>query len=168
LFGIEYYSDFLDNEQHSYVVEKTLFGRNWSFQGKSDDQGFNFWYMELIEDEFFSNFLFKKIENITGKKFKLDRVYANGQTHGLSGSLHQDTQSTGSKTFLYYVNPFWGYEWAGQTIFVKDNDFHTINFIPNTGVLFDSNLYHAGLEPSRHCKKLRVTVAFKMSEIEKD
>ena len=32
----------------------------------------------------------------------------------------------------------------------------------NTAVFFDSTILHAGLDPTRHCRNLRVTVAFKL------
>ncbi len=165
ILNIKSYPNFLNKEEHNYVISKTLMGNTWKFNGYSNETGFTFWYMELINDEFFTNHMLNKIEVATNTKYKLNRMYANGQTYGLSGSYHQDVESNDKesyKTFLYYVNPFWDYQWGGSTMFHQAGENHTQLFIPNNGVLFDSTIYHAGLEPTRHCKELRVTVAFKL------
>jgi hypothetical protein len=167
ILNIKSYPNFLNKEEHNYVISKTLMGDTWKFDGYSNETGFTFWYMELINDEFFTNYMLNKIEVATNTKYKLNRMYANGQTYGISGSYHQDVESNDKesyKTFLYYVNPFWDYQWGGSTIFHQAGENHNQLFIPNNGVLFDSTIYHAGLEPTRHCKELRVTVAFKLTE----
>lgn len=136
----------------------------WKFAGFSTDpNSFLFWYKELINERFFNTTFFNKILNITGKKLSLQRLYANGQTHGLPGSLHQDDDRDNSYTFLYYANPYWEPHWGGSTVFCKDYDnYRTLQFKPNNGVLFKGNLLHAGLEPTRHFRGLRMTVAFKL------
>ena len=165
---IKEYSNFLSKEEHEYV-EKTVYGNSWGFLGCSIDsnEGFTIFYMDLSKDIFFTEKMLAKIEKISNKKFDLMRVYANGQTYGLSGSLHKDHESDDDryKTFLYYVNPWWNYVWGGETIFVENDNTYKQSPIPNTGLLFTSSIPHAGLEPTRHCKELRVTVAFKLMEI---
>lgn len=168
--NIKSYPNFLTEEEHKYVISKTINGNTWGFDGYSTQDGFSFWFMDLINDEFFTKRMLKKIEKATSAKYKLDRVYANGQTYGLSGSYHKDVESDDTdayKTFLYYVNPYWNYQWGGNTFFYQGEKNHNQLFIPNNGVLFDSTIYHAGLEPTRHCKELRVTVAFKLTEKKK-
>ena len=159
--------NFLEKKDWDTTISKTLKSQNWSFSGSSADKDFDFWYMELTQDNFFSEYFLNKIENTFKKKFKLSRVYANGQTHGLSGSMHQDNGEDVDNTFLYYVGPEWSMEWGGHTIFHDSISNETISQfpIPNLGILFDSNLQHFGMEPTRHCKKLRVSIAFKMKEI---
>ena len=49
-----------------------------------------FWQMPLNDDKFFTNYLLNKIEENTGIGYDLERVYANGQTYGMRGSIHQD------------------------------------------------------------------------------
>ena len=90
MLDIQTYPNFLNKEEHEYVISKTINGGEWSFIGHSVNEGYKFWYMELINDEFFTNYFFDKIQKITNTKFELDRVYANGQTYGLPGSYHTD------------------------------------------------------------------------------
>ena len=172
--NIQSYPNFLNKQEHDYVVKKTLRGNTWALGGYSVDDGnigFYFWYMELIQDVFFTEYMLNKIKIITEKNFAIDRVYANGQTYGLSGSYHQDKSDLNTnnkniyKTFLYYVNSNWKSEWGGSTLFKQNEEVYTQPFIPNNAILFDSPTYHVGLEPTRHCKDLRVTVAFKLKDI---
>jgi len=165
---IKEYSNFLSKEEHEYVVKKTVNGNSWEFCGCSIDRNeeFTIFYMDLIKDVFFTENMLSKIEKLSNKKFDLIQVYANGQTYGMCGSLHTDNEFNDDtyKTFLYYVNPWWNYIWGGETIFVNNDNIYKQSPIPNTGLLFNSSILHAGLEPTRHCKELRVTVAFKLKE----
>jgi hypothetical protein len=166
-----YFENVLDENQYEYVTNKTLYGNRWKFDGTSTS--FNpvkFWYMELIDDPFFTENFLKRIELLSRKKYELLRVYANGQTYGLCGDLHKDIDTEYSPelyhTFLYYVNPVWYVNWGGATHVVTDEDtVDTVFPSKNTGCLFQSTLNHIGMEPTRHCTELRVTVAFKLKEI---
>ena len=171
ILNIKSYPNFLNKEEHDYVISKTLKGNTWSHGAISANDGFCFWYMELIQDVFFTDYMFNKIKTTTKKDFEILRVYANGQTYGLSGGYHQDitapipTNESAYKTLLYYVNPIWESEWGGSTLFKQNEEVYTQPFIFNNAILFDSTIYHVGLEPTRHCKDLRVTVAFKLRDM---
>jgi hypothetical protein len=171
ILNIKSYPNFLTQEEHNYVIAKTLKGNTWWHGGFSEDENaVNFWFMNLMNDVFFTEYMLNKIKIITEKNFVIDRVYANGQTYGLSGTYHQDAPDLNTnnkniyKTFLYYVNSNWKSEWGGSTLFKQNEEVYTQPFIPNNAILFDSPIYHVGLEPTRHCKDLRVTVAFKLIE----
>jgi Rps23 Pro-64 3,4-dihydroxylase Tpa1-like proline 4-hydroxylase len=165
--NIQSYPNFLTDQEQNYVIAKTLKGNTWEFSGFSVADEFIFWVMILMQDTFFTEHMLNKIKIATKKNFVIDRVYANGQTYGLSGSYHQDMSSNDNtyKTFLYYVNPNWKSEWGGSTLFKQDEEVYIQPFISNNAILFDSTIYHAGLDPTRHCKDLRVTVAFKLKYI---
>ena len=58
-----YFENVLDENQYEYVTNKTLYGNRWKFDGTSTS--FNpvkFWYMELIDDPFFTENFLKRIE----------------------------------------------------------------------------------------------------------
>ena len=163
------YYEFLDSTEQQYVINNTVNSSKWSFNGIPDSDQPNkiiFWYLPLDNDHFFTKKIFEKIKTTTNQNFSLERVYANGQTYGLSGSLHVDQELGNNQyyTFLYYVQPTWEPEWGGQTVFCdnKENIIYSQFPTPNLGILFNSEILHAGLEPTRLCKLLRVTVAFKL------
>jgi Rps23 Pro-64 3,4-dihydroxylase Tpa1-like proline 4-hydroxylase len=168
---MHYFEEILTKDQYEYVVNKTLNGNQWQLIGYSKNPSdYKFWYMELETDPFFSNDFVKIIENLTGKKFELQRVYANGQTYGQPGNLHQDVSTDYTPelyhTFVYYVNPTWDISWGGSTQIVHSTgQVDTIMPVRNTAIMFNSTLNHLGLEPTRYCPELRVTVAFKLKEL---
>lgn len=165
---IKQYFNFLSQEQHSYVIDHTLKSNRWEFSGHSreNEAGFVFWNLSLDNNKFFTKKLLKKINKKTNQNFLLERVYANGQTYGLCGLMHYDKINGNNKyfTFLYYANPIWKPNWGGQTVFFDKNNNAIFSQYPapNLGILFNSEILHAGLEPSRLCTELRVSIAFKL------
>ena len=166
----ERFYDILSPEQQEICIGE-LEKPTWQPTGQSNSESniIYFWYKELIDNAFFNTTFLKRIEFLTKKKFKIDRLYANGQSYGQVGNLHTDSEEEQSWTFVYYANRCWNINWGGSTVFFKnEKEFDQALFIPNTGVIFKSNIPHAGLEPTRHFTYVRMTVAFKLTEIMKD
>jgi len=163
----ERFDNVLTSEQQEACIRE-LETPTWQM-AESIPDSYTFWYKNLIDSSFFNTFFFDVITNLTKKKFVIDRLYANGQSYGQSGYLHKDSEKEECWTFLYYANPKWSIDWGGSTVFYKnETEYDQALFIPNTGVIFKSNILHAGLEPTRHFKDVRMTVAFKLTEIMKD
>lgn len=140
----------------------------WNFGHVSVASGFKFWVCNLSDNDFFSKYIFQKIEKYFGKKFEINRVYANGQTYGLDGSYHTDDERDDCYTFLMYlsdINHKNVDEVDGHTLFKYDKRVISIEPILNRCVLFKSNILHKGMAPSRKANMLRITVAFKLREI---
>jgi Rps23 Pro-64 3,4-dihydroxylase Tpa1-like proline 4-hydroxylase len=168
---MKYFDNVLCEQNYNYCFEKTLNGNQWQLIGFSKNPSdYKFWYMDLENDSFFTNDFLKIIEQLSDKKFELQRVYANGQTYGQPGNIHQDIYTEYAPelyhTFVYYVNPRWDLSWGGSTqIIHPTGEVDTIMPQKNTAILFPSVFNHVGLEPSRYCPDLRVTIAFKLKEI---
>lgn len=157
------FDNFLSEPDWNYVVSKTVNGKSWEFSGGSTVDTHKFWFMDLVNDSFFTKKMFHKVQTTCNlPNSELIRVYANGQTHGLNGSPHTDYDDEGYVTFLYYPCLYWKLEWGGCTVFFDKGVAHTRYPIPNSGILFKGNLLHFGMEPTGQCKELRVTVAFKI------
>jgi hypothetical protein len=160
------FKDVLTKEEQSYVIKNTIQSNRWSFGQRSDSSpdSYAFWMLNLYDDRFFRETFFEKIKNLTGKDFYIDRIYANGQTYGLPGSFHTDSDNPKGRTFLYYANPEWFVDWGGETL-LYENDAATIIFpTPNSALFFDANILHFGKDPARKTNLLRVSVAFKLIE----
>lgn len=167
----QHYSNILEKDFFHTLSDRLGKSKSWEFANTSgqvpfEKDGFHFWYNELISNKDYTDTVFNKICQITNKEFKLHKVSANGQTHGQPGHLHIDLDSPNGYTFLLYMNSYWHVEWGGSTVLYDHNTgkVEQILPIPNTGVLFKGNLLHYGSEPSRHCKVLRMSVAFKLIE----
>lgn len=160
--------NWLSQDLWAQVVQKTYSAGNWSFSGHSDTvNNGRFWFTDLSHDSFFTDVLLQRICDDTKQSWQLIKVYANGQTYGLSGGMHQDVMGSEPGryyTFLYYANPMWEPEWGGNTVFSNGQDLVVRYPAPNSVVLFDSIIPHVGQEPTRHCADLRVTVAWKLQK----
>lgn len=177
---IRQFKNILPENDFNQLYERLITSPKWSFTGKSSggSDNFNFWYMDLGDDYFFTDELFQIICRCTNLDYEILRVYANGQTYGCPGNLHYDGHMENELTFLYYVNPIWHISWGGQTVFSQNeetnvktlseklftdsNEIISYHPIPNSGLLFNSNIAHVGLDSTRHYKDLRVTVAYKL------
>jgi Rps23 Pro-64 3,4-dihydroxylase Tpa1-like proline 4-hydroxylase len=144
----------------------------WTAKGSSGPSAHNnikFLYMDLSKYDLFTSYFLGKIRNLTGKNFILDRVYANGQWYGSDGSWHQDSAVPNTWTFLYYMNDIDEGDldaYGGCTEF-REDDITIKGFKPlsNSAIIFNSNLFHRGMSPSRFCADMRVTIAWKLTEI---
>jgi hypothetical protein len=101
--------------------------------------------------------------------FKSLSVQAGGKTFGLDGNIHIDkdfdynSDGDGYMTICYFPQKEWEAEWGGELQFFDDdgNIIATYYPSPNSCVVFDSNIPHRGLAPTRDCDKLRKFVSFK-------
>jgi Rps23 Pro-64 3,4-dihydroxylase Tpa1-like proline 4-hydroxylase len=93
----------------------------------------------------------------------LVRCYANAHTFGIEGYPHTDSRKPGNYTTIFYVNPIWKPEWAGETVFLNDLGDISSAVLPKPGraVIFDGRITHAARALSRVCPALRVTLMFK-------
>ena len=163
---IQRYFDFLTPEKYN-ELKKIVEKLQWFYRGFStrDTNSNKFWYSELMGDEFFMDWL-SEIEWLSNKKFKIDRLYANGQTLGQDGSWHVDSNNTETGyTFLYYVNDFNEVSLIGETYFMVDGEPVGITPIPNSAVLFNHRYEHKGMAPRKGFNDLRVTIAIKLTEL---
>ncbi len=155
---------------------------NWYFGylPNGTDNSAQFWRMDLKGNKaasVFWNDVRPKCEELVGKPLEVIRQYANGHTYGLGGQPHCDDSKEGTYTLLYFPMQEWAPDWDGETVFYKGGHggdspqfvnwegferTQIIRPLPNRAILFDARLAHEGRAPSRHCRELRVTVAYKL------
>ena len=128
-----------------------------------------FWSMDLNDESHFSIHIKNIIEKTMKKKFKLQRVYANGNTFGQDGSFHRDSDKKNSYTFcIYFTNIHSDFiETAGGHIFFKFKNLkYNICYEPifNRGIFFPSNYLHKGTSFSRYIMDMRICVSWKLEE----
>lgn len=93
----------------------------------------------------------------------LVRCYANARTFGAEGYPHMDARTVGNYTSVFYLNPVWKPEWAGETVFLTEagDVSHAVMPKPGRAVVFDGRTSHVARGVSRICPALRVTLVFK-------
>ena len=112
--GIEVHDDFLPVDTQAEVLLQMERAR-WSFTGGRPPN--SFWHMDGLEAEpFFREHLFGLICARLGRRFGVERIYANGQTALQHGAPHVDD---GDLTFLYFPNPRWRAAWNGSLHFLS-------------------------------------------------
>ena len=171
--NIKIYDQFLTSDELKICHQITSEHR-WEYGHTSGQIGIYtpFWYMELIHNEFLKENIKHKIENITNKKFKVNRLYANGQTYGQNGSFHQDDTSEKSYTFCLYISPMDeniidNIEGYIQFKIPEINPFIVeLEPLCNRGILFPSNYFHRGNAFSRYVPNLRICIAWKLEELD--
>lgn len=66
------------------------------------------------------------------------------------------------ETFIYYCNPRWKPEWAGETIIYSEHDFeaeHAVTFKPGRVLWLNAGVTHSVRPPSQACPDYRFTFA---------
>ena len=96
----------------------------------------------------------------------LVRCYANAHTFGIEGYPHVDSRVPGNHTTIFYLNPVWKPEWAGETVFLNDAGDICQAVLPKPGrvVTFDGRITHVARPLARICPAMRVTLMFKTRE----
>jgi hypothetical protein len=162
------FNNFLNRADFTEASRKIEEG-SWTYSNVSlRKSAIRFFMMELTNDAFFRVHIKNEIENKTGKRFRLLKVYANGQVYGQDGDFHKDDIGPNKWTFLIYLNMISEAEietWGGETQFVTQDMLRCQPPLPNLGVLFKSEIWHRGMAPSKPSNGLRVTIAWKLEEV---
>jgi hypothetical protein len=159
------YPGFVNQDEYNECFKILSAREGWAENGSSlgTPNSPKFLYKELKDEPIFSEKLFKRIQTLTKKTFKLNRVYANGQEQGQNGEFHMDDPRDGAWTFLLYMNSF---DEGGQTEFRRDDVLMGQKAVMNLGIIFESNIEHRGMAPIG-TSETRVTVAWKLEEVPK-
>jgi hypothetical protein len=142
-----------------------------------DEDATVFWQSDFSLHHLISEVAFYEIQNKLHEicpetidyQFKMYHAIAGGKTFGLDGGIHTDKDvdfndmGDGFMTICYFPNREWNPEWGGEFQFFDDsgNVIATYYPLPNTCLVFDSNIPHRGLGPTRDCKKLRKYISYK-------
>lgn len=163
--------NFLDNDElHKCNSIIKLNGWTWGHTSNNDIKNTPFWLMILSDNDYFTIYIKNIIEKTFSKKFKVDRVYANGQTYGQDSVYHTDCSDPNCYTFCLYLTDIKEeyIETAGGHLFFKFPELnYKIGYEPkfNRGILFPSNYLHKACAFSRYIMDLRICIAWKLEEI---
>jgi Rps23 Pro-64 3,4-dihydroxylase Tpa1-like proline 4-hydroxylase len=165
--NIKVFRDFLTPFEQDKIELKILEPKWGCDHFSSPNQNGNlFWQMSGLEnDEFFSDHMIKRIQELTGDKFEVERIYFNGHNACSHGSIHTDSAKENGRTFLIYCNRIWHPEYDGGTTFVHNEEVNTFFPYPRSAIYFQNNIKHFANSVGKDFHGVRVTLAFKLYKI---
>ena len=152
-------------------LDEILKKGSWILSGYSQEKDQEiqrkFWYKSLLMIPDAIDLFKNKIEKGIQQKITINTLYVNGQAHGQCGHWHQDAKSNNGElvpnyfTLLFFPN-HWFPEYGGHLLLKTDK---ITSILPeyNKAVLFNSGLFHVGLEPTVHCLTQRESIACKFT-----
>ena len=158
--------NFLTKEELEQVQNKNCYKDSyWEIQNSSEKQDvfdFNtpFLTKNLMDNEYYTSYLFNKIKKFFDVDYKLVNVYLNGYESLRHGSFHTDLDA--DRTVILYITP-WKPAWGGFTQFMISERDHTI-VPPILGRLvnFRSDVLHKAYAYCNQSCPMRITAAFKL------
>ncbi len=172
------FDDFFSQQQLK-IIHDIINSNSWQWGHFSNDEEQRnivcnpFWIMNLQNEGYFTVYFTNILKNIlekrTGKEFVCDRVYANGQIYGQSGSFHIDDADDNAYTVLLYVTKLpkkLQNISDGYTYFKIPSLKYDIAYPPvyNRVLMFPSNIVHKGGDLNRFIKDIRITIVWKFRE----
>ena len=152
----------------------------WEYGRKTDEDdtdGNVFWQANMARSHWCAEVLWYEIlvklaetAPATEKyNFKVTEVVCGGKTFSQDGSIHTDKdfqfneEGDGFMTVCFFPNEEWNPEWGGEFQFFNDSGDVIATYYPkpNTCLVFDSNIPHRGLAPTRKCQQLRKCLTYK-------
>ena len=159
--------DFLTQEELSNIQRiSTYKDPYWEIQNSNEKQDvFDFYtpflIKNLMDNEYYTSYLFNKIKKFFNQDYKLEDVYLNGHEALRHGSFHID--GSADRTVILYLTP-WNPAWGGFTHFMKSEKDHVI-IPPILGRLinFKSDIIHKAYSFCNQNCPMRITAAFKLT-----
>lgn len=147
------------------VIQTHLASSNWSYGNISTDFSHRnappFWGMKLMDEEFFTEHLFKKVQETVGEELVLKNCYCNGSVYGTGGQPHVDAFDERGRTFLWYANEGWDIRWNGKTVLLFDEGPEFVVPEINKSIYFPGMVKHFSEETTRTFGGMRKTLVWK-------
>ena len=160
--------DFLNEEELIAVTAASTYTNDkWKIQGavpngslQFPDFNTSFLQKDLMDNEYYTSYLFNKIKKFFNYDYKLVSVYLNGHEALRHGSFHIDNDA--DRTVILYITP-WEPAWGGFTHFIRSDKEHDV-IAPLLGRLvnFQSKLVHKAYAYCNSNCPIRITAAFKL------
>ena len=161
--------DFLNEEELSYISSLSNYkDETWELNGSCpqgnkmfEDFYTSFLKKNLMDNEYYTSYLFNKIKKFFNYDYKLVNVYLNGNEPLRNGSFHTDDDA--DRTVILYITP-WKPAWGGFTHLMKSEKDHVI-IPPILGRLinFKSDIIHKAYSFCNQNCPMRITAAFKLT-----
>lgn len=158
------------NDAVNYCQQEAIYGfcKNSTFKfghaSSTTNADLSRFVSNLSPAELAATELDKVARDILGSSFVIERAYINVYFLSTPTAVHADDQKDKRVTFLYYANPVWLPDWAGETVlYTRDGKEITQAVLPAPGriAIFDSTQPHASRPPSILAQAPKFTIAIK-------
>ena len=165
---IEVFDDFLSEEMYIKCLEE-LQKPKWTFLSGHHQ----IWHMGSLDQVPFFNIAFKKkVLEILPKDINWTHydMYANGQSRGQDGSIHQDQKMLNDAlSLVYFSTPEWSPHYEGNLFFYNQDELtqeyniiDMVEYKSNRAVLFPGHVWHKASAPTMIYPGLRTSVVVKL------
>jgi len=159
--------NFFNSDELFWLYSKLIKTRGWSLNASPEafDKDLNKLYgnIGILNLDYTSNWfsyfqglVFRINKQLINTKIhsNIERIYINATNPMSKHWLHQDVDTDINKiSILTMFTPQWQDSWQGS-FFVDNNEY---KMKPGRIIIFDSNQYHTGSNPSETCPYIRLT-----------
>jgi hypothetical protein len=146
-------TDIVNNLSWKYVREPKIDGRSVGH-----------FISDLSEYSLFKEKIFDFIQKFTGKKFNLERVYADGRIAGQEDGNFKKDERDNRYTFLMFLSEYnRNIKFGGQTIFKGERDTTRAEPMYNSVAFFKSNVLNKRAAPKQNL--MGITVVYELEEL---
>ena len=171
---IKTFNDFLPKELFVSAYKFLQETPKWGFNRSRANDDFTFFGMYLDHAKLFCDEIFSLIKDEIGHEYKIHKILANAQSFSQDGHPHYDSAETNTTTFILYMSPEWDYTWGGETILfdryregdetiIVSNQMAHLYPMPNSAIMFPSNMYHFGTSPRKSFNGFRLSIAYHLT-----
>jgi hypothetical protein len=155
-YSAKTYSDYFWRIQRSTVADDSSVKDN----PYAKDFDVSFLSKNLMDNEYYTSYLFNKIKKTFNQNYKLNDVYLNLHESLRDGAFHTDQDA--DRTVILYITD-WYPAWGGFTHLMKSPMEHNIVApIPKRLLNFKSDIVHKAYSYCNQNCPGRITVAFKL------
>jgi len=160
--------NFFDIHELFWLYNSLLKSTGWNFQGRPefsvnpDELYGNLGNLNIDHTSnwftYFQGIVFRINQELTSKKntkihSNIERIYINATNPSSKHWLHQDYTSGDKISILTLFTPQWQDSWQGS-FFVGGEEY---KMKPGRIIIFNSNEFHTGSNPSQDCPYVRLT-----------
>lgn len=164
------HDNFISKDECSHIMELIedipwFFGKTTFKHAKNNDFEYMFWMKSIHNKSYFSNYIFQRIQNLLQMKFRVLRIYVNGQNYGQDGQFHTDDDREKTYTAIMYLSDC-DSDFGGFTQFKISNNITCIEPLFGRLIVFRSDVVHRALAPFRAGgHQLRLVLVYKLQGI---
>ena len=150
------------NRGQDVIGDENDYSTHYNLQVINETEGVE--YMTGIAAPLFREAL-EIVKESIGEEYYPHNLYFNSYKYGDEIRTHVDreTSTKNNKTLIIYCNKTWKRDWHGETLLYDGNILKGGNLpMPNSAILFDSNIDHSMAPISRYCKELRNILVFQL------